>query len=298
MMKHVLRSKMLALAAIVASCVAAIALATGGSPASAAVTWPVVQQGQTGANVQAVQLLLSARGYATTADGIFGAGTKASVVSFQRAKALSPDGIVGAATWPKLTSAIVRYGTTGSDVRAAQVLLNKYGYKLAVDGVFGDATWNAAVAFQRSHGLTQDGIVGPNTWLALASGATSGPPPPPTPTTTDCAKVTGPVPSSDTAVVTVAGYSFRVHKCLTASLQRLLTAANAQGHTLGVAASYRTYDQQVALRKQNCGTSYAEIYQIPASSCKKLILRHRQPFRALQCTSAGSPSISDRRAVS
>jgi len=36
-----------------------------------------------------------------------------------------------------------------------------------LDGVFGAQTRNAVVAYQRSRGLTADGIVGCNTWLSL-----------------------------------------------------------------------------------------------------------------------------------
>ena len=39
---------------------------------------------------------------APSQDGIFGSGTKQSVVAFQRAVGLTPDGIVGQATWRKL----------------------------------------------------------------------------------------------------------------------------------------------------------------------------------------------------
>lgn len=38
------------------------------------------------------------------ADGIFGAGTRAAVVSFQRAAGLTVFGIVGPKTWAKLVS--------------------------------------------------------------------------------------------------------------------------------------------------------------------------------------------------
>lgn len=38
-----------------------------------------------------------------------------------------------------------------------------------IDGVFGTNTLNAIIRFQRDHNLTDDGIVGPNTWRALCS---------------------------------------------------------------------------------------------------------------------------------
>ena len=41
--------------------------------------------------------------------------------------------------------------------------LGKYGS----DGVFGTATYNAVVKFQKDNGLTPDGIVGNNTWRCL-----------------------------------------------------------------------------------------------------------------------------------
>jgi len=44
---------------------------------------------------------------------------------------------------------------------------NNYGYGLDVDGKFGTKTENAVKAFQQSHWLTADGIVGEKTWVAL-----------------------------------------------------------------------------------------------------------------------------------
>ena len=35
------------------------------------------------------------------------------------------------------------------------------------DGVFGAATEEAVIAWQKNHGLTADGIVGEKTWLTL-----------------------------------------------------------------------------------------------------------------------------------
>lgn len=55
-------------------------------------------------------------------------------------------------------------------VKNIQTMLNELGYgKLAVDGVFGSATTKAVKSFQKSSGLTQDGIVGTQTWNALVN---------------------------------------------------------------------------------------------------------------------------------
>ena len=81
-------------------------------------------------------------------------------------------------------------GSTGAAVTLLQTDLNVLGYGLAVDGVFGAATYAAVIKFQRSQGLSQDGVVGPETWAALeaavqeytggtpSGGTPSGPAPP------------------------------------------------------------------------------------------------------------------------
>ena len=70
----------------------------------------------------------------------------------------------------------VRYGSEGSDVSELQKLLNKNGYRLDEDGVFGSKTQSAVQDYQKKNNLAVDGIVGNNTWAALtnASGITSG----------------------------------------------------------------------------------------------------------------------------
>ncbi len=63
---------------------------------------------------------------------------------------------------------ILRNGATGEQVRALQILLNGRGFACGnADGIWGAKTQNAVIAFQRSRGLTVDGIVGTNTWTAL-----------------------------------------------------------------------------------------------------------------------------------
>lgn len=64
----------------------------------------------------------------------------------------------------------IQYGASGSDVEDLQKRLNSYGYNLAVDGQFGDQTKNAVLDYQKKYGLTQDGIVGSQTWGKLTGG--------------------------------------------------------------------------------------------------------------------------------
>ncbi len=58
----------------------------------------------------------------------------------------------------------LRQGSTGTAVTTLQYALRAKGHSIAVDGAFGSGTLNAVKAFQRSAGLTIDGVVGPLTW--------------------------------------------------------------------------------------------------------------------------------------
>jgi murein DD-endopeptidase MepM/ murein hydrolase activator NlpD len=136
------------------------------TPAQAA-DWPTAQRGAAGLNAQAIQYLLTARGFSTTADGQFGPNTETQVRAFQTARGLTSDGIVGPATWGALVSN-VQSGASGNVVYAAQALLNKHGHTLVFDGQFGARTDTAVRSFQSSHGLTANGVVDANTWRELA----------------------------------------------------------------------------------------------------------------------------------
>lgn len=62
----------------------------------------------------------------------------------------------------------LRRGSISNYVCIAQDDLNTLGYNTnGLDGIFGVATQNAVIAYQRLKGLTADGIVGCNTWRSL-----------------------------------------------------------------------------------------------------------------------------------
>ena len=64
--------------------------------------------------------------------------------------------------------AAVTWGSRGEQVSQVQRKLKQWGYYSgAVDGVFGQATYDAVVRFQRKNGLTADGVVGTQTAAAM-----------------------------------------------------------------------------------------------------------------------------------
>lgn len=150
---------------------------TGGSvtpPTSS--SYPTLRQGASGSAVIQLQNLLKARGYSVAVDGQFGPATNTAVRRFQANIGTSADGVVGPKTWGALEaraagSATLKQGSSGGSVTALQRALNAtVGTRLVVDGQFGPATRNAVVNYQKSRGLSADGVVGPRTWAALKGG--------------------------------------------------------------------------------------------------------------------------------
>lgn len=68
-----------------------------------------------------------------------------------------------------LSRPLLRHGDSGAEVIDIQRSLLKIGYRVLVDGVFGDYTQTAICDFQESRQLYMDGIVGPTTWAALTA---------------------------------------------------------------------------------------------------------------------------------
>ena len=91
---------------------------------------------------------------------------------------------------PPFPGTALRVGSAGNNVRLVQEAINKLAptvpglWTIAADGIFGNGTRDAVMAFQRIFGLTVDGIVGPNTWNRLMQEANiTATTPPPTPGT-------------------------------------------------------------------------------------------------------------------
>ena len=130
---------------------------------------------------------------------VFDVPMEEAVKSFQQIFNLTPDGIVGKATWYKIKEVwtgvkqlselasegltlmevqptfpeVLRYGDEGVAVSTLQYYLAFLGYFLqeqppvALTGVFDDDTRDAVYTFQSNYGLPVDGIVGRDTWNRL-----------------------------------------------------------------------------------------------------------------------------------
>lgn len=156
---------------------------------------PTLKRGSSGLAVQDVQQLLRSRGfYYGAIDGIYGPRTVSSIITFQRSRNLTANGVVEAKTWESLIdlsnriatptanslskynpnqSVFLRIGSTGQIVRDVQSFLRVNGYYSgAIDGVYGTATASAVEAFQQRYNtLVNDGVVGSRTWRAMLQAA-------------------------------------------------------------------------------------------------------------------------------
>lgn len=162
-----------------------------------------LRRGSSGPNVVVLQVALNriAQNYPAipkiaTVDGIFGSRTEASVRTFQQIFDLSPDGIVGPATWyaiVRLYTAVtslselrsqgqqyyainwaapgaLQVGDAGDKVRHLQYMLSVLSAYISdippvdIDGIYGNRTRAAVLAAQRRFTLPETGVVDATTW--------------------------------------------------------------------------------------------------------------------------------------
>ena len=162
--------------------------------------------GSTGPNVVVLQVSLNriAQNYPAipkipAVDGIFGPRTEASVLALQQIFGLTPDGIVGPATWyeiVRLYTAVtslselrsqgqrfytinwsapntLQVGDTGEKVQLLQYMLSILSAYIPdippvnIDGIFGQSTRAAVLAAQRRFQLPETGVVGESTWDSI-----------------------------------------------------------------------------------------------------------------------------------
>ena len=141
------------------------------------------------------QSLNQLMGLQLAVDGKDGPKTRSAVRSFQQKRGLTVDGIVGAVTEAAMRAAGAPPppGSTGGGTGAApctpaqrktttyirwvqQSLNSALPTNLVVDGIKGQKTTAAVIAFQKRNGLLVDGIVGPQTEGALIRATGTLPP--------------------------------------------------------------------------------------------------------------------------
>ena len=174
------------------------------SNSSSSASSSLLKQGTKSEAVRTLQQNLKTLGYYTgSVTGNFGSLTKEAVYSFQKANGLSADGVAGektlAAISSKLkggsssgsnssssssssnsnsssastssllnTSITLQQGTKNDEVLKLQNMLTSLGFYTGnKTGNFGEKTADAVIAYQKSKGLTADGIAGKKTLAAI-----------------------------------------------------------------------------------------------------------------------------------
>ncbi|MGM9557663.1 MAG: peptidoglycan-binding protein [Oscillospiraceae bacterium] len=166
-----------------------------------------LREGDIGVNVARIQTALNrvSQNYPAipkvTVDAVFGPQTTEAVRAFQSIFSLTPDGIVGRATWYKLVllyvsvqrlaelqsegvsfsgyswefSPSIALGETNASVTLLQYMLSVLSQfisslpAITITGTFNESTEQAVRAFQEYVGLPATGVVDQSTWQALYS---------------------------------------------------------------------------------------------------------------------------------
>jgi hypothetical protein len=127
--------------------------------------------------VRALQCRLQEEGlYTGKVTGVFSERTIAAANAWQSAHGLASRRAFGPTHWVTLLSAgprpVLKTGSAGVGVRSVQRSLNAAGAttRLAVSGVWNDATVAALKAWQARQGLPATGIMAASSWSALQAG--------------------------------------------------------------------------------------------------------------------------------
>ncbi len=167
---------------------------------------PPLRLGSVGQEVVVVQVMLNriSQNYPAIpkirpAQGSYDENTQAAVREFQRIFNLTPDGVVGKATWYKLVylyvgvvqlsellsqgqtfynvqfvfPGVLQEGDSGNGVQVLQymlAILAQFDNRLSpvqIDGQFGPNTTRAVLSYQRGSNLAADGVVGRATWDSI-----------------------------------------------------------------------------------------------------------------------------------
>ncbi len=164
----------------------------------------VLRRGMTGGDVLVLQRMLTSAGFQTPSTSKFGSATQRSVVAFERAFGLKPNGVVSGqfvaqlrsvaggsggaspsstvktASQPQVSEPTIREGASGHWVQVLQEDLTSAGFPTQVDGQFGSGTAQNVIAFKQSKGLVANSVVGRKAWAALAAAVQTAQATPPT----------------------------------------------------------------------------------------------------------------------
>lgn len=168
---------------------------------------PTLRKGSKGDSVKNLQKFLNWYGnFKLAVDGQFGSGTYNALATFQRTEGIGADGIYGNQSYTKakayvqvsppsvtptvkkpsgkysgsIPSPTLKKGSKGTSVKNLQLFLTWYGIKVSADGDFGAKTQDALKVFQKTEGISADGIYGKNSQTKANAYKASTPTPAPT----------------------------------------------------------------------------------------------------------------------
>ena len=146
---------------------------------------PTLKLGDEGVSVKQLEQRLIMLDFLEFANpnGLFDENTENAVLTFQTARGLNPDGVVGPRTWREIEQLFaatsshvpnlkptVKLGDENEYVKLLQNKLISYGYlKNHATGIFDEDTMASVIKFQETYSLEPNGIVDYFTWEVLDS---------------------------------------------------------------------------------------------------------------------------------